>query len=157
MPHSILFICLGNICRSPMAEGAMREVGRRRGTDIVVDSAGTGDWHVGNPPDRRARAAALAGGVDISGQRARQVSVRDFHRFDQLVAMDRSVFEDLASLEPGDATGSLSLFLDHVAGREGQDVADPYYGDEAGFAASWAEIMTGAEALLERLERGSAL
>lgn len=157
MPQSILFVCLGNICRSPMAEGAMREVSRRRGVEIVVDSAGTGGWHVGDPPDRRARAAALASGVDISGQKARQITAQDFDRFDQVVAMDRSVFGDLDALRPDAASGALSLFLDHVAGREGQDVADPYYGEEAGFAASWAEIMSGAEALLERLERGSAL
>ncbi|RED16016.1 low molecular weight protein-tyrosine-phosphatase [Parasphingopyxis lamellibrachiae] len=157
MPHSILFVCLGNICRSPMAEGAMRHVSEQRGMDIVVDSAGTGSWHVGDAPDRRARAAALASGVDISGQQARLIAAQDFDRFDQVIAMDRSVFGDLASLRPGTATAALSLFFDHVAGREGQDVADPYYGEEADFAASWAEIMAGAVALLERLGRGSAL
>lgn len=153
MPHSILFVCLGNICRSPMAEGAMRWVSEQRGTDIIADSAGTGSWHVGDPPDRRAQAAALANGVDISGQQARQISVRDFDRFDQIVAMDRSVLRDIDALRPEMASGALSLFLDHVAGREGQDVADPYYGEEDGFALAWADVMAGAEALLDRLER----
>lgn len=153
MPQSILFVCLGNICRSPMAEGAMGWVSEQRGTDIITDSAGTGRWHVGDPPDRRAQAAALANGVDISGQQARQISARDFEHFDQIVAMDRSVFRDLDALRPETASGALSLFLDHVAGREGQDVADPYYGEEGGFALAWADVMAGAEALLDRLER----
>lgn len=153
MPHSILFVCLGNICRSPMAEGAMRAVSEQRGGEIIVDSAGTGDWHVGNPPDQRAQAAALANGVNISGQRARQISMRDFDHFDQIVAMDRSVFRDLDVLRLETASGALSLFLDHVAGREGQDVADPYYGVEDGFADAWGDVTAGAEALLDRLDR----
>jgi protein-tyrosine phosphatase len=153
MSHSILFVCLGNICRSPMAEGAMRMVSARRGVDIVIDSAGTGSWHVGDPPDSRAQAAAVANGFDISRQQARQVSAHDFDRFDQIVAMDRSVFTDLDALRPETANGVSSLFLDHVAGREGQDVADPYYGGEDGFATVWADVVTGAEALLDGLKR----
>jgi len=154
MTHSILFVCLGNICRSPMAEGAMRRVSEQSGVEIIIDSAGTGGWHFGDPPDRRAQAVALANGVDISGQQARQISVGDFERFDQIVAMDQSVFRDLSVLQPRTASRTLSLFLDHVAGREGQDVADPYYGEEDGFVIAWADAMAGAEALLERLERG---
>jgi protein-tyrosine phosphatase len=154
MPHSILFVCLGNICRSPMAEGAMRVVSEQREIEVIVDSAGTGAWHIGNPPDGRAQAAALANGVNISGQRARQISMRDFDRFDQVIAMDRSVLGDLDGLRPETAGGALSLFLDHVAGREGQDVVDPYYGEEDGFAIAWADVMAGANALLDKLERG---
>ncbi|WP_176867956.1 low molecular weight protein-tyrosine-phosphatase [Parasphingopyxis algicola] len=154
MTHSVLFVCLGNICRSPMAEGAMRAVGGRRGMDILVDSAGTGSWHVGNPPDARAQAAALANGVDISAQRARQIAVPDFDRFAHIVAMDCSVLADLDAIRPAATPGRLSLFLDHVTGREGQDVADPYYGDEDGFATAWADVTAGAEALMELLRRG---
>lgn len=154
MTHSLLFVCLGNICRSPMAEGAMREASGRRGMNIRIDSAGTGSWHVGNPPDARAQATALENGVDISGQRARQIAARDFDRFAHIVAMDRSVLADIDAIRPQNGPARLSLFLDHVAGREGQDVADPYYGDEDGFAAAWADVAAGAEALLEMLRRG---
>ncbi|MGP1283590.1 MAG: low molecular weight protein-tyrosine-phosphatase [Parasphingopyxis sp.] len=154
MAHSLLFVCLGNICRSPMAEGAMREASGRRGMNIRIDSAGMGSWHVGNPPDARAQATALENGVDISGQRARQIAAPDFDRFAHIVAMDRSVLADIDAIRPQNAPARLSLFLDHVAGREGQDVADPYYGDEDGFAAAWADVTAGAEALLEMLRRG---
>ena len=153
MPASILFVCLGNICRSPMAEGAMRAASEARGVSVIVDSAGTGDWHIGDPPDGRAQATALANGVDISRQQARQISPQDFDRFEHIVAMDRSVFRDLNVLGAERAEGVLSLFLDHVAGREGQDVADPYYGEENGFAVAWDDVMAGANALLDRLER----
>lgn len=149
MPRSILFVCLGNICRSPMAEGAMRMVCEERGTECIIDSAGTGSWHIGDPPDGRAQSAARAHGVDISNQKARQISVEDFHRFEQIVAMDRSVFGDLEALRPETASATLSLFLDHVTDREGQDVADPYYGGDDGFAVAWADVAAGAQALLD--------
>ena len=154
MPHSILFVCLGNICRSPMAEGAMRAISEKQKVEIIVDSAGTGSWHVSSPPDGRARAAALAKGVDISRQKARQFSVQDFDRFDQIVAMDRSVFSDLHALKPKKARAELSLFLDHVAGREGEDVIDPYSGEDDGFARAWDDVTAGGQALLDRLIRG---
>ncbi|MEM8695184.1 MAG: low molecular weight protein-tyrosine-phosphatase [Pseudomonadota bacterium] len=153
MNHSILFVCLGNICRSPMAEGAMRAAGEDRGAALVVDSAGTGSWHIGDPPDRRAQAAAMANGVDISGQRARQIVAADFDRFDRIVAMDRSVFADVQALRPKAARGAISLLLDHVPGREGQDVVDPYYGGENGFLEVWSDVAEGAEALLAKIAR----
>lgn len=151
MNRSILFVCLGNICRSPMAEGAMRHVAEREGIDIEIDSGGTGDWHVGNPPDRRAQDTARANGIDISRQCARQVLPGDFEAFDHIVAMDRSVLEDLQAIRPSDAHAELSLFMDHVRGKEGQDVTDPYYGERDGFSDVWRDVMAGVEGLLAKL------
>ncbi|PWR23975.1 low molecular weight protein-tyrosine-phosphatase [Zavarzinia compransoris] len=145
---SVLFVCLGNICRSPLAEGALRDLAARSGVAVAVDSAGTGDWHVGDPPDTRAQRVARRHGVEIGGLRGRQVAVGDFLRFDHIVALDRQNLADLRKVAPAGATARLSLLLDHVPGREGQAVADPYYGDEAGFDVTWAEVRLGAEGLL---------
>ncbi len=145
---SLLFICLGNICRSPLAEGALRHAARRQGLDLRLDSAGTGDWHVGQPPDPRAIAAARRNGVDISSLRARQVTADDFTRFDHLIALDRQNLADLRRLAPAGATARLSLLNDHVPGREGQGVADPYTGTDADFDQTWAEVTAATEGLL---------
>jgi len=148
---SVLFVCLGNICRSPMAEGAMRVAAREAGLDLLVDSAGTGGWHIGSPPDSRAIATAKAMGVDISDLRARQVERSDFHRFTHIFALDGQNLADLRRLQPGDAAAELSLLLDMVPGREGQAVADPYYGEDDGFAVAWRDVSTAAEMLAQRL------
>lgn len=154
MTVRVLFVCLGNICRSPLAEAAFRAEAARIGLDAEADSAGTGDWHVGNPPDRRAQAAARRNGVDISGLRARQVDPADFDRFDHVIALDGQILRDLERLRPPGARAVLSLLLDHVPGREGQAVADPYYGDNAGFDVTWADAMAGAKGLAEKIVRG---
>ncbi|MDO9077133.1 MAG: low molecular weight protein-tyrosine-phosphatase [Brevundimonas sp.] len=156
---SVLFVCLGNICRSPLAEGALRAEAARLGLDLIVDSAGTGDWHAGEPPDERAQRTALRHGVDISGLRARQVRASDFRRFRHVIALDHDNLSHLRKLAPPDATAELSLLLDHVEGREGQPVADPWFGDEAGFDITWAEVTAAARALAARLHsaRGVAL
>jgi protein-tyrosine phosphatase len=151
MTPSVLFVCLGNICRSPLAEGALRAEAERLGLDLIVDSAGTGDWHAGEPPDERAQRTALRHGVDISGLRARQVRPADFVRFTHLVALDHDNLAKLRKLAPADATAGLSL-LDHVEGREGQPVADPWFGDEAGFELTWAEVTAAARALAKSLQ-----
>ncbi|MBV8688395.1 MAG: low molecular weight phosphotyrosine protein phosphatase [Alphaproteobacteria bacterium] len=151
MRKSVLFVCLGNICRSPLAEAAFRAEAERLGLDVEIDSAGTGDWHIGHPPDRRAAAVAARNGVDISHLRARQVGPDDFRRFDHIVALDEKNLADIERLRPADAKAHLSLLLDHVAGREGQAVADPYYGDEAHFDTAWAEVAEGARALAARI------
>lgn len=147
MIPSVLFVCLGNICRSPLAEAALRAEAARLGLDVHVDSAGTGDWHVGRPPDRRAQAVALRHGIDISGYRGRQVKTDDFRRFTHMVALDRENLADLRRLAPADAGAGLSLLLDHAPGRRGQAVADPYYGDDAGFDVAWADVTAGARGL----------
>ncbi|RJY10379.1 low molecular weight protein-tyrosine-phosphatase [Aurantiacibacter aquimixticola] len=148
---SVLFVCLGNICRSPMAEGAMRVAAERAGLTIEIDSAGTGGWHVGNPPDPRAIATARAEGVDISDLRARQVSADDFTRFTRIFALDAQNLADLHRIAPGDATAELGLLLDIVPGREGEAVADPYYGADDGFEVTWRDVRAAADALIARL------
>lgn len=155
MTYSVLFVCLGNICRSPLAEAAFRQEARRLKLDVTVDSAGTGDWHVGEPPDPRAQAVARRNGVDISALRGRQVKPADFRRFTHLVALDADNLADLRRLAPADATARLSLLLDHVEGRAGQPVADPYFGDDDGFDRAWSEIAAGARALAEALRRSA--
>lgn len=147
MSVSVLFVCLGNICRSPLAEAALRREAERLGLDVEVDSAGTGDWHVGAPPDARAVAVAKRSGVDISRLRARQVRPEDFHRFDHIVALDAANLRDLERLRPEGARASLSLLLDHVEGREGEAVADPYYGEDTLFDVTWRDVTEGARAL----------
>lgn len=150
---SILFVCLGNICRSPLAEGALRVAAKEAGFDIRIDSAGTGDWHVGHPPDNRAQAAAVRAGADISALRARQVTPDDFHQFDHIVALDHSNLADLKAIRPSGSKARLSLLLDHVEGRKGQAVGDPYYGDDAGFDATWRDVTAAARGLIAALQR----
>jgi protein-tyrosine phosphatase len=147
MPVSVLFVCMGNICRSPLAEGAFRAEAARRGLAAETDSAGTGGWHAGEPPDRRAIAVAARHGVDISRQRARKVSAGDFNAFDHIVALDADNLAGLEALRPADSRAALSLLLDHVPGREGEAVADPYYGGEAEFEQAWRDVEAGTRAL----------
>lgn len=154
MTPSVLFVCLGNICRSPLAEGALRAEAMRLGLELIVDSAGTGDWHAGEPPDERAQRTALRNGVDISALRARQVRPADFRRFTHVIALDHDNLSNLRKLAPSDATAELSLLLDHVDGRAGQAVTDPWFGDEAGFELTWTEVTAAAETLAARLGRG---
>ncbi|MEA3035377.1 MAG: low molecular weight protein-tyrosine phosphatase [Sphingomonadales bacterium] len=151
MTVSVLFACLGNICRSPLAEAAFRAEAERLGLDVEIDSAGTGDWHIGYPPDRRAAAVAARNGIDISHLRARQVRPEDFRRFDYIVALDADNLADLRRMKPPGTKAELSLLLDHVEGREGQAVADPYYGDESHFEAAWTEVSAAARALARRV------
>jgi protein-tyrosine phosphatase len=156
MVPSVLFVCLGNICRSPLAEAAFRQAADRAGLRVEIDSAGTGHWHVGNAPDPRARAQARAHGVDMSAYRARQVQRADFTRFTHIFALDASNLADLRRLAPADATAHVGLLLDMVPGRAGQSVADPYYGDAQDFAITWAEVSEAAEALVSRLTAASS-
>ena len=144
---SVLFVCLGNICRSPLAEAAFRREAERLGLEAEIDSAGTGGWHAGEPPDRRAIAVARRNGVDIASLRARQVVREDFHRFDHIVALDAENFAELKRLQPRGSHARLSLLLDHVEGRQGAAVADPYYGGEEHFETTWSDVVAGARAL----------
>ncbi|HET9639036.1 MAG TPA: low molecular weight protein-tyrosine-phosphatase [Allosphingosinicella sp.] len=154
MKSSVLFVCLGNICRSPLAEAAFRREAERLGLDVEIDSAGTGDWHIGYPPDPRAAAVAARNGIDISHLKARLVTADDFHRFDHIVALDSNNLRDLERLRPADGKARLSLLLDHVGGRKGQAVADPYYGDDSHFDAAWDEVSAGAEGLARTIAGG---
>ena len=148
---SVLFVCLGNICRSPLAEGAFVMAADRAGLDVSADSAGPGHWHVGNPPDPRAQEIARAMGGDIGHLRARQVCKEDFRRFTHVVALDHANLSALERLRPEGARSHLGLLLDFVPGGEGQAVADPYYGDMDGFAQTWADVTAGAAGLVRAL------
>lgn len=148
---AVLFVCLGNICRSPLAEAAFRAEAAQAGLTVEVDSAGVGGWHAGEAPDRRAQAVARRHGVDISGYRARKVTAEDFHRFTHIIALDHENFAALKALRPKDGTAVLSLALDHVPGRAGQAVDDPWYGPEAGFEVTWAEVTAAAKGLVRKV------
>lgn len=153
---AILFVCLGNICRSPLAEAAMRHQAAAASLKVLVDSAGTGSWHVGKEPDPRSCAEALRHGIDIRSYRARQVGPDDFHRFDRILALDGSNLADLGRITPPNPRARLSLLLDHVPGHFGQDVADPYYGGPEGFEETWRQVSEAARHLVADLlrERG---
>ncbi len=148
---AVLLVCLGNICRSPLAEAAVRAEAARIGLDLEVDSAGTGAWHAGDAPDRRAQAVALRHGIDISAYRARQVTPADFTRFSHIVALDEDNLADLRRLAPAEGTATIGLLLDHVPERAGQGVRDPYYGNEDGFDATWDDVTAGARGLVRAI------
>lgn len=148
---SVLFVCLGNICRSPLAEAALRAEAEKAGVDIVVDSAGTGDWHIGSPPDPRAQAVAQRHGIDISTYAGRQVRAEDFHRFTHVFALDAENLKNLRRIRPSDGTAELRLLMDMVPGREGTGVVDPYFGDDAGFDLTWDDVTRAAKAIVAKL------
>ncbi len=152
MTTSVLFVCLGNICRSPLADGVMQKLVSEAGLLMRIDSAGTGDWHIGRQPDPRAQAEALRRGLDISGLRAQQVTPAHFHDFDYIVAMDTQNLADLEAMRPDNARAMLSRLLDHADAGMG-DVPDPYYGGEEGFAETFRLVEMGARGLLERIVR----
>jgi protein-tyrosine phosphatase len=133
--HSILFVCLGNICRSPTAEGVFAHLLAKAALPmtVMVDSAGTSDYHAGSAPDPRSRRAALRRGIDLSALRARQVVARDFERFDMLVAMDLSNLHDLETLRPAGSRAHLCRFMEFAPELGRLDVPDPYGGGEDGF------------------------
>ena len=149
---SILFVCLGNICRSPLAEGVFRAVAAERGLSHLfrLDSAGTGGWHAGSAPDPRSVAIAARHGIDITGQCARKVAPEDFETFDLLLAMDRSNVEELLRMAPDDARRRIHLFLDY-AGVGQRDVPDPYFGGPDGFTDVYRMIREASESLLDRV------
>lgn len=148
---AVLFVCLGNICRSPLAEAAFRVEMARAGLALTVDSAGTAGWHAGEPPDPRAQAVARRHGIDIAGYRARRVTPQDFTAFSHIVAMDPDNLDALRAICPIRGTAALSLLLDHVDGHQGRAVADPFYGDDAGFDVTWSDVSAGAAALVRQL------
>jgi protein-tyrosine phosphatase len=150
----ILFVCLGNICRSPLAEAAMRDEAERIGLEVEIDSAGTGNWHIGEPPDHRARALAKVKGLDIEHLRGRQIEHADFHRFTHIFALDAQNLSDIRAMAPSDAAAQIGLLMDVVEGREGEPVADPYFGGEEGFETTWADVSAAARALARRLAEG---
>ncbi len=150
----VLFVCLGNICRSPLAEGVFRRlIVERNLTDrIEVDSAGTGAWHVGDSPDRRMQATAEACGVSLSGIRARRVERDDLEAFDYIFAMDRENLRDLRSLESGPPSRKIRLFRD-LDPEGGVDVPDPYYGGAQGFQEVFDIVDRSCRSILDHICR----
>ena len=131
----ILFVCLGNICRSPTAEGVLRHLAEQEAPRLAldIDSAGTADYHIGAPPDLRSQRAALRRGIDLSGLRARQVTQDDFARFDLILAMDRDNLRELQAMKPPHSRAVLKLFMEYAPELNLHDVPDPYYRDAGAF------------------------
>jgi protein-tyrosine phosphatase len=160
MKHiKVLFVCMGNICRSPTAQGVFRALVKKAGLSdwISTDSAGTIDYHAGGRPDRRARETALKRGVDLSDLRARQVTVQDFEGFDYIIAMDSENYKDLKELCPLDKECRLSLFLDFAPHQPVREVPDPYYGGAAGFERVYGLVEEAAQGLLARIREDHRL
>ncbi len=151
-PHKIIFVCLGNICRSPTAEGVLRKQVSERGLENLfeIDSAGTGDWHLGHPPDKRATEAALARGIDLSPLRARQITARDMLYYDTIIAMDNQNLARLKSLAPADQQYKVRLLLQY-GNSENREVPDPYYGGDHGFDLVLDLIEASCRELLDKL------
>lgn len=148
---SVLFVCLGNICRSPTAEGVFRELVRARGLEqsIRIDSAGTSNWHVGQAPDGRAIDAAAKRGIDLSHLRGRQAVAGDFSDFDYVIAMDRDNYGELSRLTKGDQQDKLHLFLHFASSVSETEVPDPYYG--GGFPHVLDLIENASQGLLDHI------
>jgi len=150
----ILFVCMGNICRSPTAEGMLRQRLVEAGLDarVAVDSCGTGDWHIGKPPDPRALQAAADRGIDLGGLRGRQLTVEDFMRFDEILVMDADNLERALALRPVGSKARVSRLLSY-AGQPDADVPDPYFGGEAGFQQVLDQLELAVEGLATSLRQ----
>lgn len=150
----VLFVCMGNICRSPTAEGVFRYLVEQAGEEarIAIDSAGTHDYHVGQPPDERAQAAARRRGYELSSLRARQIAQEDFAAFDYVLALDRQNLELMRRRCPPEHRDKLRLFTSFMEGG-GQDVPDPYYGGTQGFESVLDMVEDAAQSLLRHIQR----
>lgn len=150
MSTKVLFVCLGNICRSPTAHGVFEKLVADAGLQdsLQIDSAGTGDWHIGRAPDERTLQAASKRGYDLSNLRARQVTNADFQNFDYVLAMDKSNLKDLRAMTGGKTNCHVSLFLDFAESSWKREVPDPYYGGEDGFETVLELVEDGARGLL---------
>lgn len=149
----VLFVCMGNICRSPTAEGVFRRMVEQAGFKelVFIDSAGTHDGQIGSPPDRRAQLAAAARGYDLSQQRAREVRMEDFEFFDFVLAMDNNNFDNLAAKCPAALRGKIAMFMDFSERFVDKDVPDPYFGGLDGFETVLDRVEDAARGLLQHL------
>jgi protein-tyrosine phosphatase len=150
MPVKILMVCLGNICRSPLAEGILKSKLPRK--SFLVESAGTGSWHVGKQPDERSIAIAKKNGIDISNQRGKQFTSNDFDNFDYIYVMDNSNFNDVIKLAQNpEQIAKVQLILNEVFPGENVDVPDPYYGSQFGFETVFKMLDETCEGIAEKL------
>jgi len=151
---SVLFVCLGNICRSPTSEGVFRKLAAQHRIEhaVEIDSAGTGGYHIGRPPDARAAAAAAKRDIDITALRARQVITQDFEIFDYVIAMDRQNYEYLIRLAPRHVRNKVCLFMDFASDWSIEEVPDPYYGGVAGFERVLDMIEDASKGLIEDIK-----
>ncbi|MGN8020810.1 low molecular weight protein-tyrosine-phosphatase [Phyllobacterium sp. 22229] len=149
--RSVLFVCLGNICRSPLAEGVFRSVLAAEGKDqgVHIDSAGTNSYHTGEAPDDRSILVARQHGIDISGQRCRQLKAEDFVSFDMILGMDRANVAAILARRPANATAGTGLFSDIALGEASQ-IPDPYYGEEADFERVYRMVLKASRGLSKR-------
>lgn len=161
MTIKVLFVCLGNICRSPTAEGVFRTLVEKAGLagDFEIDSAGTGSWHIGQAPDPRAQAACGNHGIDISGHRARQVKKGDFERFDWILACDGENLRDLERMKPVHSHAQVALLMPFAGNPSDRIVPDPYYGGAADFENTVSRAQAACRGLLAALtaEKGAAV
>jgi len=150
---NILLVCLGNICRSPLAEGILRHLAEQKNKEIFVDSAGTSDWHIGEPPDPRAIAVAEENGIDISNLRARQFDLKDFDKFDLILAMDKSNYKELMNLARDTKdVRKIKLFMNYAYPGTNLDVHDPYY--DGKFQEVFDIIYEAGERIIDKIENG---
>jgi protein-tyrosine phosphatase len=149
MPVKILMVCLGNICRSPLAEGILQS--KLPADKFIVDSAGTGDWHAGQQPDERSILTAKNRGLDISCQKARQIKVSDFEEFDHIYVMDSSNLRDVTKLAPNAAKAKVKLMMDEIFPGQNVNVPDPYYGGQKGFDKVYDMLDEACELVAQKL------
>ena len=153
---SVLFVCLGNICRSPTAHGVFEKMVLEAGLaqKITIDSCGTGDWHIGHSPDERSASAALTRGYDLSHLRSRQITASDFNRFDYILVMDNKNLSDLKAMRPANYSGQLELFLNYANNyADTLEVPDPYYGGASGFDHVIDLVEDASQVLLTTLKK----
>jgi len=152
---SVLFVCMGNICRSPTAEGVFRNLVKQEGLDswIITDSAGTHAYHIGKQPDYRSQQTAINRGIDLSDLRARKAITNDFEVFDYILAMDNDNFQILNSLSPNEYENKLSLFLDFSDEFNESEVPDPYYGGDQGFEHVFDLVESASRGLLADIKK----
>ena len=149
--YKVLFVCLGNICRSPLAEGVFSQLATKNGLNekLQFDSAGLGNWHLGDPPDYRSIEIALTNGIDLSKQRARQINPADFQQFNLILAMDQQNLSNLQSIKPTNCKCELALLL-HYAGLGNRAIPDPYEGDEEDFEQVFNLIKSAGDRIIDK-------
>ncbi|MDI2089930.1 low molecular weight protein-tyrosine-phosphatase [Commensalibacter oyaizuii] len=150
---SVLFVCLGNICRSPMAEAAFIAEVEKRNLNINVDSAGIGPWHIDNPPDPRTIKEVAKHGIDIRHYLGRQIQPHDFQQFTHIIGMDHKNITALLKMAPSSAKDKICLLMDFVPGQQGTEIADPYYGNQDDFERTWKQVYQGVSHLAVYFEQ----